>query len=281
MPELPEIFQMAAAVRAVAAGHMFVAVSQSDGDGGGKRPRVGAPGERFAVDAVARGKEIRLELRAGPAAAAFVTISAGMSGHFFFRGPGVAAPVSHAHLVLHREDGATLVFRDPRRFGSWFVSAEPAWCATRGPCPFTEFDEFCAHVRAAARDEPLFARRRVCEVMLEQRFFNGVGNYVRAEALFRAGADPFATARDVVLSGDALLNAVRDVCREVVNGNFEPPRANGLPVPANAAKYEDWYRCYGKMSAVQLGGRVIWYAPHHRPPECARPAPKARRIPAS
>lgn len=33
---------------------------------------------------------------------------------------------------------------------------------------------------------------------MEQLFFNGIGNYLRAEILFRAGIDPFLPAREVL-----------------------------------------------------------------------------------
>jgi hypothetical protein len=33
--------------------------------------------------------------------------------------------------------------------------------------------------------------RPVCEVLLNQQYFNGIGNYLRAEILFRAGVPPF------------------------------------------------------------------------------------------
>ncbi len=33
--------------------------------------------------------------------------------------------------------------------------------------------------------------RPVCEVLLNQQYFNGIGNYLRAEILFRAGIPPF------------------------------------------------------------------------------------------
>ena len=34
--------------------------------------------------------------------------------------------------------------------------------------------------------------------MLNQKYFNGVGNYLRAEVLYRAGVPPFVKARDVL-----------------------------------------------------------------------------------
>ena len=34
--------------------------------------------------------------------------------------------------------------------------------------------------------------------MLNQKYFNGVGNYLRAEVLYRAGVPPFVKARDAL-----------------------------------------------------------------------------------
>ena len=40
--------------------------------------------------------------------------------------------------------------------------------------------------------------KAICEAMLNQKYFNGVGNYLRAEVLYRAGVAPFAKARDAL-----------------------------------------------------------------------------------
>ena len=40
--------------------------------------------------------------------------------------------------------------------------------------------------------------RSICEVLLNQKFFNGIGNYLRAEILFRLGIAPFEVARKVL-----------------------------------------------------------------------------------
>ena len=40
--------------------------------------------------------------------------------------------------------------------------------------------------------------RAICEVLLNQKFFNGIGNYLRAEILFRLGIAPFEVARKVL-----------------------------------------------------------------------------------
>lgn len=40
--------------------------------------------------------------------------------------------------------------------------------------------------------------RPICEALLDQRFFNGIGNYLRAEILFRSAGRPLAWAEGQV-----------------------------------------------------------------------------------
>ncbi|XP_063452876.1 endonuclease 8-like 1 isoform X13 [Pan paniscus] len=40
--------------------------------------------------------------------------------------------------------------------------------------------------------------RPICEALLDQRFFNGIGNYLRAEILYRLKIPPFEKARSVL-----------------------------------------------------------------------------------
>lgn len=40
--------------------------------------------------------------------------------------------------------------------------------------------------------------RPICEALLDQRFFNGIGNYLRAEILYRLRIPPFEKARTVL-----------------------------------------------------------------------------------
>ena len=67
------------------------------------------------------------------------------------------------------------------RFGKWEVS--DTWSASRGPDPVFEYKAFRSNVldnlTATVFSKPL------CEVLHDQRFFNGIGNYLRAEIIYR------------------------------------------------------------------------------------------------
>lgn len=49
-----------------------------------------------------------------------------------------------------------------------------------------------SHLSDRAFDRP------ICEVLLNQKYFNGIGNYLRAEILFRLNIPPFVKARTVL-----------------------------------------------------------------------------------
>jgi endonuclease VIII-like 1 len=110
--------------------------------------------------------------------------------------PGVSAYEKHAHLRFERRDGAAICFTDFRRFGSWQLTSDWGPANERGPDILTEFplflDNLAAHLTQSVFD------KTICVLMLDQRFFNGVGNYLRAEILHRAGVHPFANGRNVI-----------------------------------------------------------------------------------
>jgi len=106
-----------------------------------------------------------------------------MTGNWAYKAPH--EPFSkHAHLRFEAKDGSALCFVDPRRFGSWQVTESWGSDEERGPDILLEYHDFVANI-AKSLDNPAFDKA-ICVVMLDQRFFNGVGNYLRAEILFVA-----------------------------------------------------------------------------------------------
>ena len=83
-----------------------------------------------------------------------------------------------------------------RRFGVWIINGD--WGADRGPDSVTEYPEFRSNILQHL-DNTVF-NKPICEVLLNQKYFNGIGNYLRAEILYRLEVPPFAKARDVLES---------------------------------------------------------------------------------
>ena len=131
----------------------------------------------------------------------------GMTGHIQSF-PSHTDTHKHAHLTfLSSEPSEVAVcFVDQRQFGRWLVTSQ--WDATRGPCPLTEYQLFRSHVLASLDSRPL--QKPLCELLLDQRYFNGIGNYLRAEICHRAEVNPFASGRNVLARLVGLEDSVEE-----------------------------------------------------------------------
>jgi formamidopyrimidine-DNA glycosylase len=144
----------------------------------------------------------------------------GMTGSLRLVPTSAADPdggLSHVRVRAPLDDGRTLVFRDPRRFGR--ASVVPAGdysrtvptLATLGPEPLSDaFDaaRFAAELRRSAA--PVKAK------LLDQRAVAGVGNIYADEALWRARIHP--EARHL---GPRRARALHAAIREVLTESIE------------------------------------------------------------
>ena len=99
----------------------------------------------------------------------------GMTGHMAaFNDPGRTH--KHAHLTFEAKEPTPLAvcFVDQRQFGRWLVVE--GWDETRSPCLWTEYAAFRRHVVEALEKGSRALEKPLCEVLLDQAFFNGVGN---------------------------------------------------------------------------------------------------------
>ena len=132
---------------------------------------------------------------------ALVTLQRAMDG-MLLTVPADVAPPAGTLLRLVREDGVALCFvRDGMPSTERQGSGKKAiafgkvllgmWSHDRSPDPLFEYDAFRSNVLALLDNERGLGgllSGPVCELMNEQAFFNGVGNYLRAEILHRAGS---------------------------------------------------------------------------------------------
>ena len=105
-----------------------------------------------------------------------------MSGSFKLHSAQPEEIPKHAHLRFTTQDKKLMLsFVDYRRFGRWHINED--WGADRGPDIIDEFADFRTNV-VDNLDKADFDKA-ICETMLNQKYFNGVGNYLRAEVLYR------------------------------------------------------------------------------------------------
>ena len=254
MPELAELKFTADYVNQVSEGQTYVRVEKNPIH---KCDDLNIPFKKFRIKAVSKGKEMvlyfldKLSDQYIP-----VRITMGMSGHFKLTNTGQEP--KHAHLKFYRSDGTTMSFVDVRRFGKWKQGV--AWSENRGPDPTTEFDMFWTKVMTnlTKLNKPLY------EVLMDQKYFNGIGNYLRAEIIYRAGdVDPFLPAGMQLAKYPKLLDLCRDIPLLAYAKGGGSIKDWDNPFGDDSIQ-EKFMLCYGndKMSKRKdRNGRTFWYDP--------------------
>ncbi|XP_069078260.1 endonuclease 8-like 1 isoform X1 [Pleurodeles waltl] len=294
MPEGPELHLAARYVNSVCEGVIFS--GQVEKSEVSKNPEVPFSSQGYRITATARGKEVKLSLTPikweakspmkGHAKQCLKTTEKeepmdlvfrfGMSGTFRFT-PADDVP-KHAHLRFYTAEPPrnALCFVDTRRFGSWEVNG--TWQPDRGPCIMLEYEQFRENVMKNLQDKAF--DKPICEALLNQKYFNGIGNYLRAEILFRLKIPLFVMARTVLESlanpvqqSDLTLSKKLKLKKENPDllelCHLVPMEVMNLPGKGYGSKYSDdysafgkWLQCYyvaGMKSLRDSNGRTIWF----------------------
>jgi|SRR5271166_729769 len=155
----------------------------------------------------------------------------GMSGSFRieeafvgdFHHPRSKDP-KHDHVVILLDNGKTIIFNDPRRFG--FMDLAGIDGLDGHPRLKGLGDEPLSREFDAARLAKLFAGSRapLKSALLDQRRIAGLGNIYACEALFRAGLAPSRPAGDLAdarggptAKAKALAKAIHAVLEEAID----------------------------------------------------------------
>ena len=252
MPELAELKFTSDYVNQTSEGATYVRVEKNPVH---KCDDLDIPFESFKIKAKSKGKEMVLYfLDENSDKFIPVRITMGMSGHFKLTNTG--DEVKHSHLKFYRKDGTTLSFVDVRRFGKWKQGL--VWSDNRGPDPTTEYKAFWDNVMTnlTKLKKPLY------EMLMDQKYFNGIGNYLRAEIIYRAGdVDPFLPASMQFAKYPKLLDLCRDIplLAYAKGGGSIKDWDNPF---GDEAIQERFMLCYGnaKMSKRKdRNGRTFWY----------------------
>lgn len=219
----------------------------------------------FVIEARSRGKELMLEISTAPNFATSETMQVkhlmmtmGMSGHFKWIDDEVYE--KHAHL-LFKTEGGSLAFVDVRRFGKWKWGN---WGKDRGPDPTTDFQNFVRHVKNNLHKRDF--DKPICEALMNQKYFNGIGNYLRAEILNRVNINPFTPARDAILTKSEILLLCRwaPLQAYTLGGGQLKDWENPFGKEANTSSWDEFITCYGNPAMSKMtdrNGRTFWYDP--------------------
>jgi formamidopyrimidine-DNA glycosylase len=203
------------------------------------------------------GKQMLFEFGGGR----WLGVHLGMTGELRAE-PEPYAPVKHDHLVLHAGRVA-LVFHDPRQFGvvKFFEGKSPPdfWRAL----PPQPMDDAFTPERVAEILQR-HARQPLKALLLDQRYFPGIGNWMADEVLWRMKLPPhIAGGALTAKQARDLWRALRKVCDGAlttigVDGS-DPPRT--WLFTHRWTRDSDCPRCGAKLVHETVRGRTACWCP--------------------
>jgi formamidopyrimidine-DNA glycosylase len=216
-----------------------------------------------------RGKYILIELDSDRVLAVHLR----MTGQFLILTLDESLPL-HAHAIFYLDDERRLVFRDQRQFGVMKLLEKSQLSETKGikelaPEPFS--DDFSLNYLKKTLAQ---SRRTLKTLLLDQTRVLGLGNIYAAEALFRAGINPFKVSSELSPRRvHRLHQAIRDVLRAAVSGNsarrlnlespngFSYGEAFGKTWQVYERDGELCFKCGTRIRRLTHGGRSTYWCP--------------------
>jgi len=232
MPELPEVETIARALIDVL-GKSIVDVKIYFGPENLEKLK----GERI-VQIRRRGKFLVFEM-----GRCFLLVHLRMSGKFLIKRWDEVRE-KHEQVIFDLDDGCSLRFFDPRKFGRLYVVNDPEEILRKlGPEPLQwEFDSFRKALKGRGRAlKPL---------LLDQSFIAGIGNIYADEALWQAKLHPLTLASSLSnAQAFELYHAIQNVLKRGIatkGTSLGKGLANFQHVNGESGKHQDHLDVYGR-----------------------------------
>jgi formamidopyrimidine-DNA glycosylase len=196
-----------------------------------------------------------------------------MTGKFLSLAPDDPLP-KHAHAIFYLDNDRRLIFCDQRKFGVMKLVPRTRLAKTKGiselaPEPFS--DDFSHGYLKATLAR---SRRTLKTLLLDQTKVLGLGNIYAAEALFRAGVNPFKTATTLSSKRterlhQAILDVLRDAITDSSTSRVNLEQSNGFSYGEAFERFwrvyeregEPCVKCGARIKRVNHGGRSTYWCP--------------------
>lgn len=124
----------------------------------------------------------------------------------------------HSHFAIELSNCKTIYFDDVRRFGNIsfyndFIEIHKKLKAA-GPDLLNEEVNFETFSGALLRR----GHKNICQLLMDQKVLSGIGNYIKSEALYRAGISPHLRANQI---SEEKLKKLWDWSRKIIRTSYE------------------------------------------------------------
>jgi DNA-formamidopyrimidine glycosylase len=217
------------------------------------REKVGGFEPHTVQRVYANGKQMIFELQ-GPQYAV-------MTSHFGMSGQWCWTPEEYHLLTLHvslHGESRELYFCDQRRFGTFSLLTAKELDKKLSGLGLQILSVFT--ISEFLHQLHKHPEMTVCDVLLEQSIFAGIGNYLRADIMYVAGIDPLRLVSSLTKFEERnLCRAVRDVCQESLAA--EATTCEKYETTVHTGAYV--FKIYGKDTDDQ-GNAVIKFGRKNR-----------------
>jgi endonuclease VIII-like 1 len=209
----------------------------------------------FTISVESFGKELIIELK-NHNKSVNIHVFMGMSGNWAFVPTEKWNDTRFVRLRLDTEDGYSLLL-----YGSYMGPKYKVggFATKRGPDPTKEFNLFKENVlnnlNKKVFDKP------ICEALLDQKYFNGIGNYLRSTILYYIGENPFEKARDFINRRPDILELCRDIPLQAYKYNGGQLRDWHNPNGGDAKDFSEWVFYQKGVGVRDNTGRTFWFDP--------------------
>ncbi len=210
--------------------------------------------ENFKIESRTNGKEIKLKVYHDAACLEF-SIFMGMSGNWKWVPTENWNETRFVRMRIDSIDGNSLLlygsYMGPKYRLGEFTGVK------RGPDPTLRFEEFKSNVLNNLHNKVF--NKPLCEVLLDQRYFNGLGNYLRSTIIYYVDINPFMMTRDAIRENVNLLDMCRDIPLKAMEFNGAQLIDWKNPFNADYDKFLEWVFYKKGLSCVDNTGRTFWY----------------------
>src|SRR5438876_2555407 len=180
----------------------------------------------------------------------------------------------HARAIFYLDNDRRLVFSDQRKFGVMKLLAKSGLSKTKGirelaPEPFS--DDFNV---VYLKDTLARSRRTLKTLLLDQTRVLGLGNIYAAEALFRAGINPFKVSSELSMKRVMRLHAeilevLRDAISDSSTSRIDLEQPDGVSYGEAFERFWQVYeregepciKCGTRIRRMTHGGRSTYWCP--------------------
>jgi endonuclease VIII-like 1 len=187
-----------------------------------------------------------------------VSVFMGMSGNWKFVPTEKWNDTKHVRLRLDTTDGYSLLLYGGY-LGPKFKVGGFKTGVKRGPDPIKEFELFKQNVLSNIQ-KPIF-NKPIYEVLLNQTYFSGIGNYLRSTILYYLDANPFLSAKDIILENPQIFELCKEVPLKAYKLNGGQIKDWKNPFNTDPEAFSDWVFYQKGYSCKDSNGRTFWYNP--------------------